>query len=227
MKTIRTLVKKDLVRDARHPWGLIVFMIIPVLTAGIMSLVFSPRGDIQKNVTIRVALLDRDDDFLSHALRSIVGQGQAAENLQLQFVESEQEGIELVEKRKISAFVMLPENLTANLLDNVPTSLTLYKNPAEAILPRIVEEGLLVVCVGASQGLNLLQPQVKAIRDMVDRDEMPGSLEVAAIASSSVERLRTVEPYLFPPLVQFKTIDASKYVPTTNADEKSAEEPNS
>lgn len=227
MRTIWTLVKKDLLRDARHPWGVIIYMVIPVLTAVIMSLVFSPRADIQENVTIRVAVLDRDDDFLSRMLRSVAGQGQAAENLQLHFVESEQEGIELVERRKASAFIVLPENLTVDLLDNVPTGLTLYKNPAEAILPRIVEEGLLVVCIGVSQGLNLLQPQVKAIRDLMERDEMPSTLEAATIASSSVERLRTVEPYLFPPLVQFKTIDAAKYVPSTKADASQAGEPNS
>lgn len=227
MKTIWTLVKKDLLRDARHPWGLIVFMIIPVLTAVIVSLVFSPRGDIQKNVRIDLAVLDRDDDFLSRLLRSLSGQGQAAQNLRLHFVETEEEGIELVERRAVSALVVLPENLTADLLDSKSTCLTLYKNPAQAILPRIVEEGLLVVCIGVSQGLNLLQPQVKAIRDMIDRDEMPGTLEVAAIASASVERLRIVEPYLFPPLIQFKTVDASEYVPAPGANEKAGEDPNS
>jgi len=227
LRTIWTLVRKDLLRDARHPWGLIVFMIIPVLTAVIMSLVFSPRADIRKNVTVRVAVLDRDDDFLSRVLRSVAGQGQAAENLQLRFVETEEEGIDLLERRKVSALVVLPENLTADLLDGAPTRLTLYKNPAEAILPRIVEEGLLVVCIGASEALNLLGPQIKVIRDMMDRDEMPSSLEIAAVASSSAERLRTVEPYLFPPLVQFKRIDASEYVPAPRANEGMGEDPNS
>jgi hypothetical protein len=202
-------------------------MIIPVLTAVIVSLVFSPRADIRKNVTVRVAVLDRDDDFLSGVLRSVAGQGQAAENLQLRFVETEEEGIDLVERRKVSAFVVLPENLTDDLLDGAPTHLTLYKNPAEAILPRIVEEGLLVVCIGASEGLNLLGPQVKMVRDMMDRDEMPSSLEVTAVAASSVERLRTVEPYLFPPLVQFKRIAASEYVPAPTANEGAGEDPNS
>ncbi|MBP7051255.1 MAG: ABC transporter permease [Phycisphaerae bacterium] len=225
MKTIWTLVKKDLLRDARHPWGLIVFMMIPVLTAVVMSLVFSPRSDLQKNVQIDLAVLDRDDDFLSRVLRSVVGQGQAAENLRLHLVKTEAEGIRLVEKRKVSAFVVLPENLTVDLLDGVPTKLTLYKNPAQAILPRVVEEGLLIVCIGVSEALELLQPQIKGIRDMIERDEMPGSLEVAQIGSSSIERMRTVEPYLFPPLVQYKTVNASDYVPTANA--TAMEDPNS
>lgn len=227
MKTIWTLVKKDLLRDARHPWGLVVFMIIPVLTAVIVSLVFSPRADFQKNVRIDLAVLDRDEDFLSGVLRSVAGQGQAAENLRLHLVKTEAEGLRMVEKRKVSAFVVLPENLTADLLDGKPAAMTLYKNPAEAILPRIVEEGLLVVCSGVSEALKLLQPQIKGIRDMMDRDKMPGSLEVAQIGVSSIDRLRTVEPYLFPPLVQFKTVDAADYVPTATPDATAGEDPNS
>jgi hypothetical protein len=227
LKTIWTLVKKDLLRDARHPWGLIVFMMIPVLTAVVMSLVFSPRSDLQKNIQIDLAVLDRDDDFLSRVLRSVAGQGQAAENLRLHLVKTEAEGIRLVEKRKVSAFVVLPENLTVDLLDGAPTKLTLYKNPAQAILPRVVEEGLLIVCIGVSEALDLLQPQIKGIRDMIERDEMPRSLEVAQIGSSSIERMRTVEPYLFPPLVQFKTVNASDYVPTASANATAMEDPNS
>jgi len=226
LKTIWTLLKKDLLRDSRHPWGLIVYMIIPVLTAVIVSQVFSPRANIQENIIIRVAVLDRDDDFLSGVLRSITGQGDAAENLQLHFVETEAEGIRLVERRKVSAFVVLPENLTADLLNGAATSITLYKNPAQAILPRIVEEGLLVVCVGVSEALQLLQPELKAIRDMINRDRMPGTLEVAQVASNSMDRLRTIEPYLFPPLVRFKTVDASEYVPTIDPHQSPTEDPN-
>jgi hypothetical protein len=227
LRTIWTLLWKDLRRDARHPWGLILYMIIPVLTAVLMSLVFSPRRDIQENVVIDLAVLDRDDDFLSSVLRSVTGQGQAGKNLRLHHVESEQEGIELVERRKVSAFLVLPENLTVDLLDGIPTNLILYKNPAEAILPTIVEEGLRVICIGVSEALHLLQPQLKAIRDMIEADRMPEALQVAAVGSSSIERMKMVEPYLFPPLVQYKTVDASEYVPGADPNETAVENPNS
>jgi len=201
-------------------------MIIPVMTAVIMSLVFSPQGDIQRNVTIDIAILDRDDDLLSGMLRSISNQGNAAENLRLHFVDTEEAGIRLVEKRKASAFVVLPENLTVDLLDGTNTSISLYKNPAEAILPTIVEEGLNIVCIGVSQALNLLQPEIKSIRKMVHQDKMPEPVEVASVASNSVERLKTIEPYLFPPLIQFETINASDYVQSSNADQENMGDPN-
>jgi hypothetical protein len=226
LKNIWLLVRKDLLRDAKHPWGLVVFMIIPVLTAVILSLVFSPQSDIQKNVMIPIAILDRDDDLLSSLLRSISNQGNAAQNLKLHFVDTEEQGIKLLERRKVSAFVVLPEDLTVDLLEGTVTVVTLYKNPAEAILPKIVEEGLNVICIGVSQALNLLQPEIKAIRKMVNRDTMPEPIEVASVASSSVQRLKTIEPYLLPPLIQFETVKASDYLPSAKQDQQDTEDPN-
>lgn len=211
MNTILTLVGKDLLRDARHPWGILVFMVIPVLTAVLVAMVFSPQADAQRNVTIDLAVLDHDDDFLSRVLRSISRQGEAGEHLRLHFVDSEQEGLRLLERRKASAFVVLPEDLSVDLLDGETTRLTLYKNPAQAILPRVVEEGLLLVSTGVSQALRLVQPELRAIRDMIEREEMPLALDVARVSSNSVERLRGVDTYLFPPLVRFETIDAADY----------------
>jgi hypothetical protein len=220
------LLKKDLYRDATHPWGLIVFMIIPIVIAIIISLVFSPKGDAQENIVIDLAVLDRDDDFLSGALRSLSRQGDAAQNLRLHFVENEDEGIRLLEKRKVSALVVLPEHLTTDLLDGIATSLTLYKNPAQTILPLVVDEGLKIICIGVSEALRLLQPEMKAIREMMDQDHMPNALDVGRVASGSVERLRTVEPYLFPPLIQFESIKASEYVPSMDPNQAPVQDPN-
>ena len=72
MKTVLRLVGKDLLRDARHPWSLVVLMILPVLTAVLVAMVFSPDAD-GEGVTIHVAVLDRDDDLLSSMLRSVIG----------------------------------------------------------------------------------------------------------------------------------------------------------
>lgn len=211
MRHIPTLIKKDLQRDARHPWGLIIFMLIPVMTAVIMSLVFSPKNDLQKNVCVRIALLDFDDDFLGGLMRSMSQQGRLGENLVLQFVDTEAQGLKLVEKRKVSAFVILPKDLTQNTLDLKPASLTLYKNPAEAILPTIVEEAINTLCIGLSQAVVLLETEINSIRDMVDLDEVPSPLLVGMVAAQSTQRLKKVEPYFLPPLVQFNSLNASDY----------------
>ncbi|MCF7973475.1 MAG: hypothetical protein K9N55_06645 [Phycisphaerae bacterium] len=211
MKRIAALLKKDLQRDARHPWGLVIFMLIPVMTALIMSLVFSPKNDLQKNVHVRIALLDLDDDFLGGLMRTLSQQGRLGGHLSLQFVDTETQGLKLVEKRKVSAFVILPEHLTQDILDHKSTHLTLYKNPAEAILPTIVEEALNTLCIGISKAVVLLEPEINSIRKMMDLDHVPNPLLVGMVAAQSTQRLKTVEPYFLPPLVQFTTLNASDY----------------
>ncbi len=227
MNQVWILLRKDLLRDSKQPWVLVIFMIIPVLTAVIMSLVFAPQEDMQKNIQIDLALLDRDDDFLSGMLCSLSSQGDVGENLRLHWVETEEAGIKLIEKRKVSALVVLPENLTVDLLDGNATSLTLYKNPAEAILPVVVDEGLELLCILLSQAVDLLKPEIKTIRQWVEREEMPTPFEAAKLASSSITRLKTVEPYLFPPLIQFQTVKASEYVANLDPPTSTPEDPNS
>jgi hypothetical protein len=198
-------------------------MFIPLVTAFIISLVFGPSSNIEDNITLHIALLDRDEDFLSGILRAIGSQGNRDQNLRLHLVDTDQQGLQLLEKRKVSAFIVLPENLTVDLLDNRPTALGLYRNPAESILPRIVEEGLQVLCIGASAALRIMQPEMRRIRDFFDRDSMPTPLEASQVAAGSVQRMRTVEPYLFPPLIQFETVEAVDYMRSINPD---PEDPN-
>ena len=224
MKHVATLIKKDLLRDARHPWGLVIFMLLPVMTALLLSLVFSPKNNLQKNVRVHIALLDHDDDFIGGFMRSMSQQGGMGENLRLQFVDTEAQGLKLVEKRKVSAFVVLPKNLTQDILDLKATRLTLYKNPAEAILPTIVEEAINTLCIGISHAVVLLEPEIDSIRRMADLDHVPNPLLVGMVAAQSTQRLKTVEPYFLPPLVQLDSIEASDYQSMAQAEPNAPQE---
>jgi len=72
----------------------------------------------------------------------VAGQGDAAKHLRLQFVESREEGLLLVEKSRVSALLVLPRHLTDNLLEGKTNAVELYENPAEQILPRVVRQGV-------------------------------------------------------------------------------------
>jgi hypothetical protein len=61
---------------------------------------------------------------------------------------------------------------------------------------------------------------------MIEGDEMPEPVEVASLASESITRLKTIEPYLLPPLIQFETMDASEYVSADNQEKEKIEDPN-
>ncbi len=114
----------------------------------IMSFIFGPGNNGSASIpTIHFAVLDNDEDLLSGLLRYIPTQGDAAEHLQIHFVENKKEGIRLLEKRQISAMIVLPENMTSDLLNGVTATIELYENPAEQILPKVVRQGVsLLAC---------------------------------------------------------------------------------
>ena len=51
----------------------------------------------------------------------------------------------------------------------------------------------------------------RSFQRMIDQDRMPNPLLVGLVAARSTQRLKTVEPYFLPPLVQFNSINASDY----------------
>jgi hypothetical protein len=107
--------------------------------------------------------------------------------------------------------------MTANLLNGETTSIELYENPAQQVLPGIVRDGASLLALGLSAGAETLAEPLREIYEMIRNDDFPAESVVGRIASTSVQRLRGVRTYLFPPLVRFKMVDAAEFVLVTNA----------
>lgn len=212
MKVLFQLILKDLHRDWKHPWTILLFMSLPLLMTGMIASVF---GGGNKTVipTIHLAVMDQDDDMLSRALRSMASQGKTGKQLDLQFVDNRGDGIRLMEARKISAFVVLPENMTTDLLDGKTNVIELYENPAEQVLPKVVRQGVLLTAVGLSGAGKLIGEPLKEIRGLLDQKDFPDESVVADSALSTTRRLKWLKPYFFPPLITFTNIPATDWNP--------------
>lgn len=216
MNIVLELLKKDLLRDWKRPWGTLVLLAIPFLMASFMSLAFGGGKGIEEKITIHLAVLDNDKDFLSGMIRSLSSQDESTQRLVFHIVETEEEGIELLERRQASAFVMLPENMTADLLDGATTTIRFYGNPAEQILPIVVEQGVDLIVEGLSQTVRLLGPQIKKIREYIEDEEMPSTMASSLLFYSTAERIKSVRKYAFPPLLTFNTVAAKDYIPSAS-----------
>jgi ABC-2 family transporter protein len=211
LKTVFLLVLNDLKRDWRRPWTVVLYATLPLVMAGLIAAVFGGHGPSSMPV-IHVALLDQDNDMIGGLLRSLSGQGEAARQLRLHLVDSRQEGIRMLEERKASAFIILPADMTEDLLQGKTNAIEMYENPAEQVLPKVVWQGASLLVAGLSGAGEVLREPLVTLRELFREESFPEKALVAAAVSESWEKLRGLRGYLFPPLVEFQTVDASAYV---------------
>jgi hypothetical protein len=218
LKTVLRLLLNDLKRDGKRPWSLLLLAALPLVLSVLIASVFGGQGSSGPMPTVHVAIFDQDKDLLTGMLRSLPTQGDAAKHLRLHFVESREEGLRLVEKSKVSALVVLPKEMTANLLKGQTNAIELYENPAEQILPKVVRQGVSLLALGLSGAAETLGEPLRDIREMIRTNDFPAEAAVGGAASASVQKLRGLRTYLFPPLVQFETVPAAQFMPLrTNA----------
>jgi ABC-2 family transporter protein len=213
LKTVLRLLFNDLKRDAKRPWTMLLFAALPLLLSLLIASVFGGAGRSATMPTIRVAVLDQDKDLLSRLLRSLPSQGDTANHLQLQFVETRGEGLRLLERDRASALLVLPTNLTANLLEGRTNALELYENPAQQVLPRVVRQGASLLALALSSVAEVLGDPLRNIRQMIRSNEFPAAAAVGEVASLSTHKLGNLRTYLFPPIIKFETVPAAEFQP--------------
>jgi hypothetical protein len=211
LKTLLLLVLKDLKRDLKRPWSLVLFAVLPVVMTALIAAVFGGRGGSATAPTIHVAVLDEDQGLLGGALRFLSTRGRAAQELQLHFVDDREEGLRLLEQRKASALVVLPEKMTEDLVSGRATTIELYENPAEQYLPKVVRQEVSLLADGLSGVAEVLQDTLRDIWDILHADGFPNGLAVVQASLKCVQKLRRFEVYLFPPLIELETVPAAEY----------------
>lgn len=211
MTTLLSLVLKDFRRDLKRPWSLVLFAALPVVMTALIAAIFGGRSGSAAPPIIHVAVLDDDRDLLGVALRFFSTRGQAAQATQLHFVSDRDQGLRLLEQRKASALVVLPEKMTENLVSGRATTIELYENPAEQYLPKIVRQEVTLLAEGLSGVAEVLQDTLRDIRDLFHADGLPTDEAVVRASLQCVQKLRRFETYLFPPLLQMETVPAAEY----------------
>jgi len=203
---------KDLRRRLADPASLALWLGIPLLIGGLMSLMVG--GDQGPTPTAHVLLVDQDDSLLSRLLANAGGGDQQL--LDIETV-TEAEGRAKMDAGEASAMLVLPKGFTDAVLRDQPATIALVKNPSQRILPSIVETGaeMLIEIVHYLQRLmgDSLASLIDAPKDSAD---FYASEVVSAFAGSINERLRGVSGWLFPPVLEIEAVsDSSGASPQT------------
>ncbi len=201
---MRGFIVKDLIRRWRSPAPTLAMLIFPLFMSGMLGMVFGGNEKEKEFPVIKVFLEDRDKTFVTELVKGAMGRDEVKKRLDVQLVGPE--GRARMEKGEASALVVFPERFTDDLLDGRPTTIEVVRNPAEGIGPEIVEQGVLALSTYLDQAQRVLGAELRDVRGMMDADEMPASVRVGRLAEAINDRLRGVQKYLFPPLVQVKSV---------------------
>lgn len=218
MRFLLASVTKDLRRGLADLLGLSIWIGFPVLLGVLVSLIF---GGGQEVPAARVWIVNQDDSLLSGLVVRALEQAAMGEDVLVEFDEVDlATGRERIRRGDGTALLILPPNLGTALLEDEPATLTLITNPAEAILPSILIEGLEIVRDGAFYAQRVLGEPLREIAELAPGRDARDSAVVASLAAAIYERLRASANLLDPPLfsLDFDGDDATAAsIATSNA----------
>lgn len=172
---------------------------------GIMGAVFSPSEN--KMPQIKLLIADNDKNLGSEIFIEAFRSPQVKGMFALKLVD-EKKGRELISNNSASAFVIIPENFSKNLINKTQTELIIIKNPAEQFLPNVAEEfvkTLSTIFSGAVQIFNINNEMAKAMKNAeFDNSSITALLPILLKDKSNSDKFKLILSYLKPPLLELK-----------------------
>jgi len=191
--------RKDLRRRLADPVALLLWIGIPLMVGSLMGLASGGGGGTPR---IELLLVDQDDTFLSRFLAGARSQGQLGDYLDVETVDLE-EGRARIEAGDATALLVLPEGLTEAILKEEPAELRLVTNPAQHILPAMLEEALEMLVEGAFYLQRCIGEPLREMADgPPDGRDFFADERVAAFSAEINRRMRGLDGVLFPPVLK-------------------------
>jgi len=185
---------KDLLRLRREPVTLLTWIGVPSLTAILLVVIFG-RGEARPHGTLLIA--DEDRGIGAMMLASAFSQGPLSNMITVEKV-NQSDGRRRIDKGNASALLVIPKGFTNALFDSKPASIQLVRNPAQRILPGIVEEMVSMLADGAFYLQAVAGDQLRAISS----SRGPTDAGVAEISVRFSHMAGDLQKYLNPPLIQ-------------------------
>ena len=196
MRFIWNSALKDLRRIRRDPVTILTWLGIPTFIAVILVVTFG-RGDPRPNG--KLLIVDEDGQFGATLLTSAFSQGPLGNMLTTEKV-NRADGRRRIDKGEASALLIIPQGFSTATLNGKPVQLELVRNPAQRILPDMIEQSLSII----TDGLFYLQAVAgDQLRSMVS-DQPPSDARVSDVAVRVNRVVTSLQRYINPPLIKLK-----------------------
>ncbi len=132
---------------------------------------------------------------------------------------SREDGEERISRGDGTALLIIPERFSEAVLKDEPTTLRLITNPAQRILPGIVEGILATLVDGTFYVQQVLGEPVREIMESTnDLADPPSSLVVSSVSVAFNETIQRMGEYVFPPAIELVVEMEEKEEETTSVD---------
>lgn len=215
MALVLHMVAKDVKRRLRAPVSLVVMLIFPLAFAGMLGLAFGDRagGSSSGLPRIRILLVDLDEGFLSQFFLGATNSDDFNEQFELISVAGEAEARRMMDDGEASALLIIPAGFTEQLLDEQAVTLELIKNPAQSILPQVVEEMTGMLAVVLDRGVRVLGEPLRLIENSFEKmdsaEDFPTDQTLLKVTLAVSGRVRPLLHYVLPPVVTFETVNVA------------------
>jgi ABC-2 type transport system permease protein len=201
--------RKDWQRVRRDPVSLATSIAIPVVLAVLMSLVFGggearPQG--------RLLVDDEDGSILSNLLLGAFQRDPLGKMITVDKV-GLKAGRDRIDSGDGSAFLIVPKGFQDAFLNNRPVKLQLFTNPAQNVLPQIVQETLSLMVDGGFYVQRVAGNQLRAIDT---GGAAPPDAAVASLSVSFNHLASSLQRYLNPPVIGLQTTVVQEQRQTEN-----------
>jgi ABC-type multidrug transport system permease subunit len=202
MHFIWSTALKDWRRRAKNPLEILMWVGIPIVIGLVVVLAFGGRGGPKPQAHVLVA--DNDGGFLSKLLVAALSQEAAGGFIRAESV-GEEDGLEQMDNGKATALIVIPEGFSNAVLREDPATLRLVTNPAQRILPGMVEEGLSMLVDGTFYAHRLIGEDLRSFAGGPPDGARTFPDQTIADFSARMNRVADrLAAYLSPPLIQLE-----------------------
>jgi len=203
MRFVSASVKKDLARWWQDSTAILIWLGIPFLIGGLItSMVDGQSGGTPTGVLL---IADLDDTVLSGLVAGAYAQDQLGELISVEQVTLD-EGEKRISSGDASGFLTIPAGFQDAFLNESPVILTLKTNPSQTILPGIIQDVTEILLDLGFYAQQLLGDEIARIQ-AAGLGSVPSDAFVSGIAVDVQNRLQTVAPKLFPPIIDIEIVE--------------------
>lgn len=181
-------------RILREKWGLIQWLAVPIIIVFLMSLI---AGTGSGKLTGKLLITDHDDSTVSQFLTGSFNQGPLAEIFTVTKVTAAQGAI-MMDQGDASAWITIESGFGDAFLNNHATKLHLVKNPAQNILPQMVETSMKLLVDAATYIQILFADELAVLKPML-QDQKFNDADLVVLTLGIKQQIENLQETVFPP----------------------------